>query len=139
MWLAKELTANDLGLTGAHQGGIHVPKGSPLLRCLPMERAGHENPRVALVLRDAESNLKCHATLIFYNNIRRGGTREEYRITGTTAFLRALGAEVGDELQLSQAEGQQVTVRVFKKSDKANLVDAPMKLSGKWRYIGGNS
>lgn len=96
---AKILSANDLGLTGSHQAGITVPKRSPLADLIPVEVHPTENPR--LELHPVCSNLSrtVTLTLIYYNNVLRGGTRNEFRLTGISWLRNDLGAQVGDVLE----------------------------------------
>jgi hypothetical protein len=139
MRIAKQLTANDLGLTGGHQAGIHVPKDSPLVSLIEEDSRGEENPRVTLNLFDEQTGFTCSSTLIYYNNSRRGGTRDEYRITGTTTFLKLIGAEMGDELVLKVDDAETLLVSLVKRSilESKDNDDEPIKLNGKWRFIGG--
>jgi hypothetical protein len=141
MKIAKTLTPNDLGLTGGHQAGLHIPKNSPLLDFLPRDQRLIENPRVAVTLVDLDSGHSCCAKLIFYNNALRGGTRDEYRMTGTTAFLRKLGAAVGDELIFDLGSKQGLKVQLVKGVDAgaSNQIESHIKLNGKWRFIGGTA
>ena len=139
MRIAKQLTANDLGRTGGHQAGLHVPKDSPLIRFICNESRVEENPRVTLNLCDEETGYICSATLIYYNNALRGGTRDEFRLTGTTTFLKSLGAEVGDEVVLKMEDGETFLVSLVKQNiAESNENDEGLiKLNGKWRFIGG--
>lgn len=139
MKIAKQLTANDLGITGGHQAGLHVPKDSPLIRFIRTESKVEENPRVTLNLCDEVTGYICTATLIYYNNAIRGGTRDEFRLTGTTAFLKLLGAEVGDEIILEMDDGETFMASLVKQTfakSKENEEEL-IKLNGKWRLIGG--
>lgn len=140
--VAKTLTPNDLGLTGGHQAGLHVPKDSPLAKFIGDDIRHAVNPRKAIALIDVHSGQSCSATLIYYNNVLRGGTRDEFRITGTTAFLRRLAAQVGDELIFDIEGREELKVSLVRRPAGAQGIsddDGPIKLSGKWRFIGGNA
>lgn len=95
---AKALTANDLGLSGSHQAGICVPRKAPILELFPVLPSDVKNPRAVLRMVSEPSGTQWEFQFIYYNNSFFGGTRNEYRLTGTTALLRELRAEVGDEI-----------------------------------------
>lgn len=94
----KVLSLNDTGETGAHMGGILIPKTE--LRCFPSLDPEVKNPRAALTMRDREGR-QWQFSYIYYNNSRFGGTRDEYRLTGLTEFIRASGLVAGDAIVLS--------------------------------------
>lgn len=95
----KILSPNDLGLTGSHQAGLFVPKHCELITLIPKEALIEENPRVrfAPFCRELDREVSC--SLIYYNNRLRGGTRDEFRLTGVTWLRNALFAQPGDVLE----------------------------------------
>lgn len=97
---AKVLSANDIGATGGHQAGILVPKGDPaLLAFFPPLDAGDQNPDAWVEAEDDEGRV-WRLRYIYYNNKlhAENGTRNEYRLTHLTKYLRDAGAKVGDSL-----------------------------------------
>lgn len=97
---AKVLSANDTGATGGHQAGILVPKSDPaLLAFFPPLAAEVQNPDAWV---EAEDDDGCVWKLryIYYNNRlhAENGTRNEYRLTHLTKYLRHAGAKAGDSL-----------------------------------------
>ena len=97
---AKVLSANDTGETGGHQAGILVPKGDPaLLAFFPPLDASVQNPDARIEVVDDGGRL-WKLRYIYYNNRLHAprGTRNEYRLTHLTRFLRDAGARVGDSL-----------------------------------------
>jgi hypothetical protein len=96
--ISKKLSANDLGITGSHQSGILVPKTSELLQFFPQLDSSLKNPRVTLTLKEKDESLIWNFNFIYYNNKFFGGTRNEYRLTCMTKFLRAVAAKVDDDL-----------------------------------------
>ncbi len=93
---AKELTRNDLGLTGSHQAGICVPrKDKGLMGFFPHLNAKEFNPDVWIQCVDAKGkNWKMR--YVYYNGKIHGvNTRNEYRITYMTKFFRVWGAVEG--------------------------------------------
>lgn len=97
---AKDLSANDTGATGGHQAGILVPKGDPaLLAFFPALDAGVQNPDAWVEVVDEDGRV-WKLRYIYYNNRlhAENGTRNEYRLTHLTKYLREAGAKVGDSL-----------------------------------------
>jgi Restriction endonuclease EcoRII, N-terminal len=104
---AKALTANDTGLSGGHQAGIHIPKSQvELIRMLPPLNPKVKNPDAWLECIDDDGR-SWKFRYIYYNNSLHdpSGTRDEYRITHMTKFFRLLGGDPGDQLMLSGEKG----------------------------------
>lgn len=97
----KRLSANDTGETGGHQAGILVPNDPRSLRYFPDLNPKERNPRVHLAFKDDEGRLWEFA-FIYYNNRFFGGTRNEYRLSGMTQYIRENGLVEGDELVLTK-------------------------------------
>jgi len=116
--VAKKLSANDVGDTGAHQAGILVPKNPKVLSFFPRLEPSSRNPRQVLTIRELTSRERWEFHFIYYNNKLHGaGTRNEYRLTHMTAFLRAISAKAGDELRFSRDEDMSYLVRLVRASD----------------------
>lgn len=82
LWYVKRLSANDTQAGGAHQAGPYIRKQF-LVNVLPsLDRPDEPNPRVQVELLLDSHSLTRTANAIWYNNIFRGGTRNETRITG---------------------------------------------------------
>lgn len=138
----KILSANDLGTTGGHQAGIVVPKGDgDLLAFLPALDAGSINPSewIECVTPDGQA---LRLRYVYYNNRlhRPGGTRNEYRLTHLTKFLRKSGAKVGDGFELSRDDGaRRYRIRVVEHGGPQTPPDedAPIriKLRASWRRV----
>lgn len=112
--IAKVLGANDIGLTGGHQAGILIPKTGSVLSFFPVLDESIKNPRATVEVTALEAGLgSFKLALIHYNNkIVGSGTRNEYRLTGMTALLRSLRAEVGDVLVFQRTSEDHVDVRL---------------------------
>jgi hypothetical protein len=134
----KRLTANDTGESGAHQAGIHVPKGEKeLIAFLPHLDTSIKNPDTWLSCIDPDGR-EWAFRYIFYNNKLHdpGGTRDEYRITHMTKFFRVFGALEGDSFRISGKEGtSEYQIRV-ERADAQDplLVEGKIKLTG-WRRV----
>lgn len=119
----KILSANDTGESGGHQAGILVPKGDADLRAfLPDLGNAEKNPRAWIECTDPEGK-KWDFCYIYYNNKHhdQGGTRNEYRITHMTGYLRSYGAMQGDKIFISgEPRSGSYSIYVEKKSAEIN-------------------
>ena len=142
MWSAieKRLSANDVGLTGTHQAGVLVPKREGLLSALPSLDPGQRNPRQTIVAFD-EEGFAWRFQFIYYNNALFGGTRNEYRITGMTRFLRSRDAAPGDTLRLEGQPSGAYQIRVLPSAqdmyNEPEVEDGVLRLqlTDAWRLI----
>ena len=102
MRVSKRLSANDLGLTGSHQAGLHIPKDPATLGLFPALDSSRLNPDCELSLYAPAVDAHWPARFVFYNGRHHGrGTRSEYRLTKISGLLREIGAEVGDNVQFT--------------------------------------
>lgn len=99
---AKILSLNDVGDTGSHQAGILVPKSDPqLLSFFPALDPDRLNPDAWISAVD-EHGQEWNLRYIYYNKrLHAMGTRNEYRLTHLTAYLRSVDARAGDLLVFS--------------------------------------
>ena len=132
--VTKVLSPNDIGLTGSHQAGILVPKVPEILSFFPPLASGVKNPRQTLTFMDDDEFTTWDFQYIYYNNKLFGGTRNEFRLTGMTKYLRAKGAAAGDEVVFSRDRlgGLRINHRHSKSSVRET--DA-ITLSGGWKVI----
>jgi hypothetical protein len=68
---------------------------------------------------------------IYYNNKFFGGTRNEYRVTGMTAYLREFNLKAGDKVILRR-ESPRILRITFKRAGDHQGV---LKLSATWKVI----
>ena len=135
----KRLSANDVGTTGGHQGGILIPKGEKeLLAMLPTLNPNVKNPDAWLECTD-DAGHSLRFRFVYYNNKLHddGGTRNEYRITHMTGWFRDVGAKEGDEFEISHEAGADVySIGVEPKeiSDSNTDRGVRIRLTG-WRRI----
>lgn len=137
--ISKILSANDIGATGGHQAGILIPKDPRILGFFPGLDAKRYNPRCHLMFTD-ETRTRWEFAFIYYNNALFSGTRNEYRLTRMTKYIRNTGLEVGDELILENNATSGYSVRYRRKS-QPEIVNGVLKLGSGWRIIqieGGN-
>ena len=136
MRVEKKLSANDLGHTGSHQAGIHVPKDERILNFFPLLNGRTKNPRAHIVMREVADNTRWDFNFIYYNNRLSGGTRNEYRLTCMTGYLRAVGASVGDVLTFRKDKDGSIFITIDRQSPAKLSEDGnTLVLSGGWRVI----
>jgi hypothetical protein len=134
--ISKKLSANDVGLTGSNQAGILVPKDPVVLSFFPQLGAQTKNPRLTIIVRELDNGARWNFNFIYYNGRLFGGTRNEYRLTCMTQYLRAIDARVGDELIFSKDENGSVLISCSRARVGAELnQDGVMVLTGGWKVI----
>lgn len=142
--ITKILSSNDTGETGGHQAGILVPKNSEVLSFFPDLGCEEKNPRVVMYFVD-ESGKSWKLNFIYYNNkfFDQKGTRNEYRLTGMTAYFRENALKAGDAIILTHLEDGTDTIRYQRtnapevkivKDEKGNT-KKKLVLSTSWRVI----
>lgn len=133
--ITKELSANDTGATGGHQAGIHIPKHTSVLSFFPELDSNTKNPRVILEFID-EYEQRWEFAFIYYNNLFFGGTRNEYRLTRMTPFIRKHGLQPGDRVTLCRNPTSEL---LLIKCQKANVSkrnkSGVLKLGSSWKEI----
>lgn len=132
--IAKTLTANDVGETGGHQAGILIPKVPGILPFFPALSSREKNPRVRLLFRDDDEVTRWEFVFIYYNNRFFGGTRNEYRLTCMTRYLRSKNAKIGDDVILSRNSDDILFVGCSRTSAPSPGDDI-LVLSGGWKVI----
>lgn len=130
--IAKVLSANDTGETGGHQAGILVPRDPSILAFFPELDIKQLNPRVHLKFIDSSGKFWEFA-FIYYNNKFFGGTRNEYRLTRMTKYIRQANLITGDEIRLSR-EGDRFHISHIK-SQVPEFKGNVIKLSTAWRTV----
>jgi len=130
--IEKILSANDLGETGGHQAGILVPKDANILSFFPCLDSKQKNPRYVLDIID-ETGREWTFSFIYYNNRFFGGTRNEYRLTGMTAFFREFNLKVGDTIILTRESPKLIKISLRRLNEGRSV----LKLSSSWKVIEG--
>lgn len=130
--IVKVLSANDTGETGGHQAGILVPKDPALLSFFPKLDPTLYNPRVHLRFLD-DAGTFWEFAFIYYNNALFDGTRNEYRLTRMTKYIRQAGLFVGDEVILSRDDDRYMVSHARKQ--QAKVTGGVLQLGTGWRVI----
>ena len=130
--ISKILSANDTGDTGGHQAGILVPKDPRILSFFPPLYRSTKNPRHALIFIDRDGK-DWGFSFIYYNNKFFGGTRNEYRLTCMTRYIRENRLVPGDTILLGKDERGALSVN-YERREKGNH-GGILKLSGAWTVV----
>lgn len=130
--ITKELSRNDTGETGGHQAGMLIPRDPEILSFFPRLDPKEYNPRHQLVFRDPLGS-KWTFSFIYYNNKFFSGTRNEYRLTCMTPFIRAHNLRAGDKLTLSRDEENRFHISYGRKNESTG--DGRLKLGTSWRIV----
>lgn len=129
--IAKILSKNDAGETGGHQAGILVPKDAGILSFFPQLDVRIHNPRCHILFHD-ESDTKWEFAFIYYNGKLFGGTRNEYRLTRMTNYIRSAHLFAGDEIVLTNDGSRYSVQHRRQRSAQSNGV---LKLGTAWRLV----
>lgn len=132
--IKKILSANDTGETGGHQAGILVPKQPEILSFFPELNPNVKNPRFHLRFLDQDGDSWIFA-FIYYNNSLFGGTRNEYRLTRMTEYIRMYSLIAGDEI-IMKRDGAGIYHVNYQKIDRPSTVQTQvLRLSSSWKVI----
>ena len=132
--ISKLLSSNDTGETGGHQAGILVPREPGLLAFFPRLGTEEKNPRAHLNFRDPSGNTWEFA-FIYYNNSFFGGTRNEYRLTRMTGFIRAHSLRTGDTLILRRLDDGTRQVEYERQRGSARIENGVLRLGSSWKIV----
>jgi len=130
--ISKLLSRNDTSETGAHQAGMLIPRDPLVLAFFPPVDASKKNPRRAIAFVDDAAE-RWTFSFIYYNNRFFGGTRNEYRLTHMTGYLRLHGLCAGDQVVLSIDDAGGYRIRCKRAQDLQE--SDVLKLSTQWRVI----
>lgn len=131
--IAKELSANDTGDTGGHQAGILIPKNPEILSFFPALDRKTKNPRHHIVFH-GEDGTRWEFAFIYYNNKFFGGTRNEYRLTHMTNYIRSHNLKPGDKIILRHEDGGKRYV-ACRRAKPVMSGSGKIKLGSSWRII----
>lgn len=122
--ITKILSGNDTGDTGSHQAGMHIPRDEKVLSFFPILDKKIKNPRAIIrVVDDAEKNWSFN--YIYYNGVFFGGTRNEYRLTGMTSYIRVNNLRPGDSIILERIDDL-IQIR-YERQGKKKVTDVIIK------------
>ena len=133
--ISKILSSNDTGETGGHQAGILVPKNPAILKFFPVLGNEEKNPRSILSFFD-ETGKRWDFAFIYYNNFLFEGTRNEYRLTRMTPFIRQNNLKAGDEIILKNDGGSvRLSILIRRLQSPGRNTGEPLRLGNTWKII----
>jgi hypothetical protein len=134
MRFEKQLSRNDIGLNGSHQSGFLIPKSNrELISFLPQLNPEEINPSKYIDFVDLDGQ-QWRFRYIYYNTKLHGtGTRNEYRITCTSKFMKQNQAKEGDVLSITKDEKGDYLIHV-KTHTEVLETGTIVKLRG-WRTV----
>ena len=133
--ITKTLSANDTGETGAHQAGILIPKPPSILSFFPELDGSVKNPRISLYFFEEDGITKWPFEFIYYNGKFFDGTRNEFRLTWMTQYLRAKNAKAGDTIEMLLDDEGRRHIHLKRLHEVAEDEDGVLKLRGGWKII----
>lgn len=138
---SKTLSANDVGATGGHQGGILIPKSeTELLAFLPFLDRTIKNPDAWIECEDENGTVR-RFRFVYYNNKLHDekGTRNEYRITYMTRYFREMAARAGESLEISRDDANtRYAIRIVRAQEERVAEEEGVyriKISSGWRRV----
>lgn len=136
--ISKILSRNDTGENDTHQAGILIPKNPPeILTFFPKLDNLEKNPRITMSFVDT-SDRKWEFNYIYYNNKFFEGTRNEYRLTGMTEYIRTYNLKSGDKIILRKTDEHTYFIDCVKNDtfvNKGATGNKVLSLSNKWKVI----
>ena len=132
--ISKVLSANDTGETGGHQAGMLIPKIEDVLSFFPKLGSDTKNPRVAFRFVDEEGQA-WKFNFIYYNNRFFDGTRNEYRLTGMTTFIRQNNLKAGDTIILKRTLDNQLEIYYERFENNEEVPDDVLRLGSSWKVV----
>lgn len=132
--ISKELSANDTGDTGGHQAGMLIPRDPAILAFFPTLAADTKNPREILTFTDADGE-EWQFAYIYYNNRFFGGTRNEYRLTRMTSFIRTHSLKPGDTVTLRRTGNNKYSISCERIIPEKISTEGILKLGSGWRVV----
>lgn len=136
--ISKILSANDTGETGGHQAGLLIPREQRILSFFPSLDASRRNPRAQLQFED-EAGRFWEFSFIYYNNRFFGGTRNEYRLTRMTKFIREADLVTGDEVRMHLDASGNYSITYRRCNEQSTTVNETdgivIRLGATWKVI----
>ncbi len=136
--ISKILSANDAGETGGHQAGLLIPKDKNILSFFPPLNQNTQNPRVHLIFEDQDGE-QWKFAFIYYNNRFFGGTRNEYRLTHMTRYIREAALGGGDEILMRRDAVGSYSISYRRAQEtysaRTEAGETILRLGSRWKVI----
>ena len=134
--IEKTLSRNDTGETGSHQAGIAIPRITEILSFFPDLDKKIKNDNIQMNFKDS-SGKTWEFKFIYYNNKFHddGGTRNEYRLTRTTGFIKNYALKEGDIITLSKYKNDQYSIGFTENKSSPGTLEDILILGNSWRTV----
>lgn len=133
--LVKTLSSNDVGSTGGHQSGVVIPINIATGDFFPTLDVGMINPRIQLDALVEATGKNFRLNFIYYNGKLHGSsTRNEFRLTGISTFLKDFAAQEGDRLVITKAGDLRYSLKVEPSSAPNEEREIVVTLSKDWSF-----
>jgi len=134
--IEKTLSRNDTGETGSHQAGIAIPRITEILSFFPDLDKKIKNDNIQMNFKDS-SGKTWEFKFIYYNNKFHddGGTRNEYRLTRTTGFIKNYALKEGDIITLSKYKNDQYSIGFTENKSSPEAPEDILILGNSWRTV----
>ena len=134
--IEKTLRRNDTGETGSHQSGISIPKKTEILSFFPELDRKIKNDNILISFKDSSGKI-WEFKFIYYNNKfhDEGGTRNEYRLTRTTGFIKNYALKEGDKITLSRYADNQYSIGFTENKSSPETPEDILILGNSWRTV----
>ena len=134
--IEKTLSKNDTGETGSHQAGIAIPRITEILSFFPDLDKKIKNDNIQMNFKDS-SGKTWEFKFIYYNNKFHddGGTRNEYRLTKTTGFIKNYALKEGDIITLSKYKNDQYSIGFTENKSSPETPGDILILGNSWRTV----
>ena len=117
-----------------HQAGILIPKRDEILSFFPRLSVESKNPRVHLTFID-DVGIAWTFAFIYYNNAYFDGTRNEFRLTRMTEYIRQNNLRPGDELVLKRSSEEQLGLSCKRRESVLRDEKGVLRLGSSWKVI----
>jgi hypothetical protein len=132
--ISKVLTANDTGQNGSHQAGILVPKNEDILSFFPKLGRETKNPRHVMKFEDL-SGEAWDFTFIYYNGKFYEGTRNEFRLTSMTGYIKSNNLKAGDKITFHRLDDGRLLIKHQRINDSTVVSNNVLRLGTSWKVV----
>ena len=133
----KKLSPTDTGENGCHQAGILIQKEDRILNFFPSLDKKIKNPRKSINFKD-DSGKVWNFNFIYYNSKFFSGTRNEYRLTGTTGYMKQNNLKSGNTIFLTRKSDGLYFIsckKIIEPSENLKEDSKVLKCGNKWRVV----
>jgi hypothetical protein len=136
---SKVLSPNDVGDTKSHQAGFLIPIRIAKLSYFPKLDVFLPNPRKTMNFVLDGSDLMLTLNYIYYNGKTLGfSTRNEFRLTGATQFIKKMELKAGDQLCFGWTDQKLYAIKPIKTENESVDLSWDSKMSQEGLFVTQN-